>query len=120
VDRRLGDRQGREGSVEKITLSDPCQESKCFSLVAHLVAEVFYWLNYRGPYNNNNNANNNNYAVLSYISIFLQGYLYQQQHHLRQKDGKADVGDNDANDSNDDGGAPRISHALCSCDLKHK
>jgi hypothetical protein len=79
VDRRLGDRQGREGSVEKKTLYGPCRESERYSLVAHFMAEVLYRLNCRGPYNNNKNANNNNYIVLLYISIFLQGYSYQQQ-----------------------------------------
>jgi hypothetical protein len=53
VDRRLGDRQAREGFVEKTTFSGPCWQSKRYSLVAHFMAEVFYRLNCPGPYNNN-------------------------------------------------------------------
>jgi hypothetical protein len=122
VDRRIGDRQAGEGSVEKTTLSGPCRESKRYSLFAYFVAEVLYLLNCRGPYDNNNNTNNNNYVVY-HIDFHISSRLRRINNNNNNnntyvnKDGKEDVGDNDANDSNDDGGAPRISHASCSCDL---
>jgi hypothetical protein len=69
---------------------------------------------------NNNKTNNNNYVGLLYRFVYFYKVIRLNNNIYVNKDDKEDVGDNDANDSNDDGGAPRISHALCSCDLKHK
>jgi hypothetical protein len=51
VDRRLGDRQGQDGSVE----------TNCYSLVFQFVAESFYRLHRPCPNNNNNNSGDEHY-----------------------------------------------------------